>query len=128
MKMLFFCNIKLASAACSQQSRAIRVIMVIIFSAHLNCSKPQCTQQSFITESLSKSQFWWKNWFFHSFWVAMDLIRCPRVLDKSFGPLEVHRVPNLGLRRGKLQLWILSHFDAHTSFYSILTLHIGLFL
>ena len=52
----------------------------------------------------------------------MDLVRCPGVLDKTFGPLGVHRVQNLELRVSKLQLWILSHFDAHTSFYSILTL------
>ena len=32
------------------------------------------------------------------------------------------RVPNLELSGSKLQLWILSHFDTYTSFYSILTL------
>ena len=70
-----------------------------------------------------KSQFWSKNEFFHSFWVAMDLIRCPGVLDKTFGPLGVHRVPNFVLRGSKLQLFsILFHFDSHTCFYSILTL------
>ena len=60
--------------------------------------------------------------FFHSFWVAMDQIRCPGVLYKTLGPLGVHRVPNLGLSGSKLQLWILFHFDTYTSFYSILTL------
>ena len=75
----------------------------------------------FTNAMVYKSQFWWKHELFHSFWVAMDIIRCPKVLDK-IGPLGVHRVPNLGLRGSKLQLWILSHFDAHTSFYSILTL------
>ena len=75
----------------------------------------------FTNPRVYKSQFWWKHELFHSFWVAMDIIRCPKVLDK-IGPLGVHRVPNLGLRGSKLQLWILSHFDAHTSCYSILTL------
>ena len=50
-----------------------------------------CTQQSFITKSLSKSHLSWKHWFFHSFWVATDLIRCPRVLWKNFGLPRVHR-------------------------------------
>jgi hypothetical protein len=76
----------------------------------------------FTNARVYKSQFWWKPELFHSFWVAMDLIRYPGVLDKTFGPLGVPRVPNLGLRASNLQLWILSHFDAHTSFYSILTL------
>ena len=44
----------------------------------------QCTQQSFTTESLSKSHTLWKHWFFHSFWVAKDLIRCPGVLGNFF--------------------------------------------
>ena len=68
--------------------------------------------------SLSKSQFWWKHWFFHSFWVAMDLIRCPKVLGKIFGP------PRgsvgcwfWGLRGSNLQLWIFYLFVSHTCQY-----------
>ena len=76
----------------------------------------------FTNARVYKSQFWWKHELFHSFWVTMDLIRCPGVLYKTFGSLGVHKVSNLGLRWSKLQLWILSYFDAHTSFYSILTL------
>ena len=52
----------------------------------------------------------------------MDLIRCPGLLNETFGRLGVPRVPNLGLSGSNLQLWILSHFDAYTSFYSILAL------
>ena len=46
--------------------------------------------------------------FFHSFWVAIDLIRCPGVLGKIFAPLGVHRgvgehrVPNLGSLREQI--------------------------
>ena len=76
----------------------------------------------FTNARVYKSQFWWKHELFHSFWVTMDLIRCPGVLYKTFGSLGVHKVSNLGLRWSKLQLWILSYFDAHASFYSILTL------
>ena len=63
----------------------------------------------FTNARVYKSQFWWKHELFPWFWVAMDLISCTRVLDNTFGPLGVHRVPNLGLRGSKLQLWTTRH-------------------
>ena len=81
-----------------------------------------CTLEILLMIGYIKVNFWWKHDLFHSFWVAMDLIRCPGLLNKTFGRLGVPRVPNLGLSGSNLQLWILSHFDAYTSFYSILAL------
>ena len=81
-----------------------------------------CTLEILLMIGYIKVNFWWKHYLFHSFWVAMDLIRCPGLLNETFGRLGVPRVPNLGLSGSNLQLWILSHFDAYTSFYSILAL------
>ena len=44
----------------------------------------------------------------------MDLIRCPGVLDKIFGPLGVHGVPNLGSQREQIAAMNFDYFDAHT--------------
>ena len=60
--------------------------------------------EEFTNARVYKSQFWQKHELFYSFWVAMDLIRFPGVLDKIFGPLGVHKLPNSGLRGSKLQL------------------------
>ena len=78
--------------------------------------------EEFTNVRVYKSQFWRKPELFHSFWVAMDLIRCPGVLDKIFGPLGVHRVPNLGSQREQIAAINFDYFDAHTCQFLILTL------
>ena len=70
--------------------------------------------EEFTNVRVYKSQFWRKPELFHSFWVAMDLIRCPGVLDKIFGPLGVHRVPNLGSKREQIAAMNFDYFDTHT--------------
>ena len=40
--------------------------------------------EEFTNARVYKSQFWWKHELFQSFWVAMDLIRCPGGIGQNF--------------------------------------------
>ena len=64
--------------------------------------------------------------FFYSFWVAMDLIRCPGALGKIFGPLRVHRGCTGGAQGGRIGCWIWglreSKFQLWINFQNLLIL------
>ena len=78
--------------------------------------------EEFTNARVYKSQFWQKHELFYSFWVAMDLIRFPGVLDKTFGPLGVHRVLNLGTEGANSSFEFCPILMPIQVFFSILTM------